>query len=292
MATLEISLLRDDFGAEIHGLNLSRPLSAVVLAALAQAYLQHKVLLLRDQNLTLEAYTDFARAWGAPRNDAFTEQNVAGFHDLSRLGNTGGLLEQERYRNGSCFWHTDCAAEEQADATTMLYCERAPRSGGETFVADLQAAYTGLKPKMRHRVRLLHAHYSYPGTRPSLDGREPDEIADVEYAEDTLAQLPSVKVRPLVRRHTSTGRKGLYCPAGSIVAIEGLEPEGSAKLLRALKRHATSDKFIYRHRYQPGDLLLWDNAATLHRAGFVGPVGEVGERRIYRIVSSGLPGCL
>ena len=119
---------------------------------LGLACVEHKVLLLRGQNPTLEAYARFAHEWGEPRNDAFIENDAytdlnvpgfpgfPGFPGLARVGNTGGLLEEEMHRNGSCFWHTDCTSEKDLDATTMLYCVHAPASGGETHIADMQSA--------------------------------------------------------------------------------------------------------------------------------------------------------
>ena len=293
MSNLCFSSLNATFGVEVHGVDVSKSLDAKVMHRLALAYVEHKVLLLRGQKLTLEAYTRFARDWGEPRNDAFTDFNVPGFPDLSRVGNVGGLLEREMHRNGSCFWHTDCAAEENVDATTMLYCVHAPAKGGETHLADMQGAYDALDAATQARIDGLTARHSYPGTQPNIDGRENWEYPLALYEEETVRELPQGKVRPLVRHHSFTDRKGLYSPAGSIMAIDGLEPNEASRLVHTLKLHAVDERFCYRHKYLPGDILLWDNSATLH---FASPVGEAtteaDKRLLYRIVPVGLPKAL
>ena len=293
MTEIRLTPLTDSLGVEVHNVDVSADPDAEIMRALALAYVQHKVLLIRGQQPSLAAYTRFARSWGRPRDDAFTDFNVGGFPDLSTVGNTGGLLEQEAHRNGSCFWHTDCATEEKADATTMLYCVNAPADGGETHIADMQQAYDDLDDSTRERIDSLYAWHSYPGTQPSIDGREPSEYPLTQYDEDTLCNLPQGKRRPLVWRHTFTGRKGLYSPAGSITAIDGLAQPEATQLVRTLKRHAVEERYCYRHKYRPGDILLWDNTATLHFASPVGPaVNDATKRLLYRIVPVGLPAAL
>ena len=240
MSNIRFSPLTDTIGVEAHGVDIFTTPNADVMVQLAQACVEHKVLLLREQSPSLEAYARFAREWGEPRNDAFTDFNVPGFPDLSRVGNMGGLLEEEVHRNGSCFWHTDCAAEENADATTMLYCVHAPVSGGETHIADMQSAYETLDETTRARIETLSARHSYPGTQPNIDGREEWEYPLAPYADNTIHDLPQGKVRPLVRRHSFTGRKGLYSPAGSIMAIEGMPQTEAGRLARQLKLHAVA----------------------------------------------------
>ena len=102
----------------------------------------------------------------------------------------------------------------------------------------------------------------------------------------------NLKASPLspAYRHSVSDRSSLYAPAGSIVAVEGLAEQRAHELVRRLKLHAVQSQFVYSHRYQPGDLLMWDNSATLHRAGPVGVPGKDDERRLlYRIVPTGIP---
>ena len=278
------------FGAEVHGVDIAAGVGAGTLRALASAFLEHKVLLFRGQDLSPEAYAAFARAWGRPRIDGFAERNIAGFDYLSAVGNVGGVNEREEYRNGASFWHTDCAAEADPDATTMLYCLEAPARGGETIIADMQAAYDALDEASRREIDPLVAVHRYSGTRDIVGGREEWEHPLQPVTEETARRLPPPARRPVARRHSVTGRRGLYSPAGSMVAIECMERGPAHRLMRRLKLHAIRDEFRYTHRYRPGDLLMWDNTATLHYAQPVGAPATAHERRLlYRIVPLGLP---
>ena len=142
--SINLKPLPGALGVEVTGVDVSAGVDARCVREMALAFVEHKVLLLRNQNPSPEAYASFAREWGTPRIDGFTELNLPGLDDLSRIGNTGGMLEQDEYRNGASFWHTDCAAEPDPNATTTLYCIRAPADGGETIIADMQAAYEAL----------------------------------------------------------------------------------------------------------------------------------------------------
>mgnify|MGYP005634099475 CR=1 FL=1 len=278
------------FGVEGHGLDVAKGVDADDLLALAQALVEHKLVLLRGQTPTPEAYRAFAASWGPPRVDGFAESNLAGFDDIGRVGNTGGVLEQEAYRRGAGFWHTDCAAEPEPNAITMLYCILAPRSGGETVVADLQAAYEALDDETRQRINPLMTRHVYSGTQPLLGGREDWEHELQPVSEETRARIPQGSRRPLVWRHAITGRKGLYAPAGSMVSIDGMTDGEAHVLMRRLKLHAIEERFCYRHKYRPGDILIWDNTTTTHCAGEVGPaVTEADQRLLYRICPLGLP---
>jgi len=291
----DISLipLPGPFGVEVRGVNIAAGLESVDFSALASALMTHKVLLLRDQRLTTQAYAEFARAWGPTRIDGFTEMNVPGFEDVSTVGNTGHLLDQDAYRNGASFWHTDCAAEPDPNATTMLYCIHAPARDGETVIADMQAAYDALDPATRREIADLLAYHCYSGTREVLGGRETWEHELVPVTEQTKSQIPSGALRPIVRRHSVTGRKGLYSPAGSMVSIDGMAASESHRLMRKLKLHAIDQRFCYRHRYRVNDLLMWDNTATMHYATPIGHATSDDERRLlYRIVPLGLPSAL
>ncbi len=290
MSELSLSPLPAPFGAVVHGVDLSRDLGADTLRALALAFVEHKALLFRDQALSPEAYAAFARAWGVPRVDGFAERNVPGFDYMATVGNVGGVNAQEAYRNGASFWHTDCAAEADPDATTMLYCLEAPARGGETLIADMEAAYEALDEETRREIEPLVAVHRYSGTGEIVGGREEWEHPLQPVSEETARRLPPPARRPVARRHSVTGRRGLYSPAGSMVAIEGMAREASHRLMRRLKLHAIGEEFRYAHRYRPGDLLMWDNTSTLHFARPIGAPTDRHERRLlYRIVPLGLP---
>ena len=290
MPSIELTPLPGRFGVEALGVDVASRVDPERLRELAQAFVENKVLLLRNQSLTPEAYARFARQWGTPRVDEFTDRNVPGFDYMATIGNVGEFNEQEAYRNGASFWHTDCAAEADPNATTMLYCVHAPAEGGETVIADMQAAYGALDASTREEIDGLMAYHAYSGTRAIVGGREEWEHSLQPVTEETRSRLPAPVARPVAREHSVTGRRGLYSPAGSMIAIEGLEPDAADALMRRLKLHAIDDAFCYKHRYRPGDLLMWDNTATMHFAMPMGTAISPDDRRLlYRIVPLGLP---
>ena len=290
MSELALTPLPGPMGAEVRGVDIARGVGAETRYALALAFVEHKILLFRGQDLPPVAYAAFARAWGTPRIDGFAERNIPGFDYMSAVGNVGGVNVREEYRNGASFWHTDCAAEADPNATTMLYCLQVPERGGETVIADMEAAYEALDESTRREIEPLVAVHRYSGTGEIVGGREDWEHPLQPVTEETARRLPPPARRPVARRHSVTGRKGLYSPAGSMVAVEGMDPDPAHRLMRRLKLHAIADEFCYEHRYRPGDLLMWDNTSTLHCARPIGaPTGPEDCRLLYRIVPLGLP---
>ena len=279
------------FGLEVRGLDLSNNLTEQTLTDLSHALMEHKLILLRDQKLSTEQFAQFGRSWSAKtRIDGFEEMTVPGFRDINIVGNVGELYKNEGYRNGAAFWHTDCAAESDSNATTMLYCIHALHADGETVFADMEEAYRTLPEHIKQEIQELSGLHCYAGARPVLGGRESWEYPLTPVTEDTASQLPPPVSKPLVRKHSVTGRLGLYAPAGSMFAIEGMKDHKAHKLMRSLKNHATNRRFTYKHFYQPGDLVIWDNSCTMHYAKPTEAARGAHDRRLmHRICPLGLP---
>lgn len=279
------------FGVEIRGLDLNDNINKDSLAYLSRALMASKLIILRDQKLSTEQFARFGRSWAVKtRIDGFEEMTVPGFRDINIVGNVGELYRDEGYRNGAAFWHTDCAAESDSNATTMLYCIHALEDGGETVFADMEEAYRMLPAHTKQRIRGLKGLHCYAGAKPVLGGRESWEYALTPVTEDTASQLPPSVLKPLVRKHSMTERLGLYAPAGSMFAIEGMDDGEAHKLMHALKEHATDSRFTYEHQYKPGDLVIWDNSCTMHYARPTEAATGVHDRRLmHRICPLGLP---
>ncbi len=288
---MEFTELSPAFGSEVWGVEIAQGVGSEDLVKLTNALVKRKVLLFRKQYLNTEQYAQFGRSWtGTTRIDSFTEMHVPGYDDINIIGNVGELFANPEYRNGASFWHTDCAAEPDPDATTMLYCIEAPEQHGETIIADMQSAYDKLDSEVRIQIDSLVAHHCYAGAKPIIGGRESWEHPLTPVTEQTANLFPAPVTRPLVRAHSVSERKGLYAPAGSMFAIDGLESEAAHQLMRRIKLHAIDQQFCLSHRYRPGDLLMWDNTSTLH----FGPITEAAtgshdRRLLHRISPLGLP---
>ncbi len=291
MGNITVQPLSDVLGVSIRGIDVSRGLDAHEQSLIAQNLVEHKAVLIPDQKLAPEEYAAFGRSWTSKtRADGFTEMNVPGFDDINIVGNVGALFQDEAYRNGASFWHTDCAAETEADAITMLYCLYSPITGGRTMLADMQAAYSSLEDDLKARIAPLTANHCYAGSRPILGGFESWEFELTPVTKETAGALPDPVQRPVVRAHSVSGRKGLYAPAGSIFSINEMAAEDAYKLMHRLKTHATQRALCYAHQYRPGDLLMWDNSSTMHYGEPVSEATRPDERRMmHRMCALGIP---
>jgi alpha-ketoglutarate-dependent taurine dioxygenase len=290
-ASLTLTPLPGDFGVRVDGIDVTKPVAPDTMATLADAFVEYRFLLLRDQHPTPEAFAAFANQWGDPRvGDAPSPLDVPGIPGMGMVGNSGDLLSRKEYRNGASFWHTDCAAEPDADAATMLHCLQAPATGGQTVVADMQAAYAALDDGTKREIEPLVARHCYSGTRDIIGGVEDWEHPVHKMSDDTIANLPPLVARPLARPHSVTGARVIYSPAGSITEVEGMATAAAHDLVRRLKLHATEPRFCYAHQQRPGDILIWDNSSTMHMAKPVdAPKSAADNRLLYRMVLKGLP---
>ena len=159
-------------------------------------------------------------------------------------------------------WHADSSYREIPSDASLFYGEIVPPEGGETLFADVTAAYRALDPATRERIQDLHAVHSLETLRLWGQRHNPDRALQPS---DQTSQFPPVR-QPLVRTHPVTGSRSLYlCPA-VISHVEGLDAREGAALIEGLIAHATQPRFLYSHRWQPGDLVMWDNRAVLHTA--------------------------
>jgi alpha-ketoglutarate-dependent 2,4-dichlorophenoxyacetate dioxygenase len=158
------------------------------------------------------------------------------------------------YALGNRLWHTDASFEDPPGRYSMLHAKVVPPVAADTEFADMRAAYDALEDDMKARIAGLRAHHSIAFSRATLG---------FDFSREEQDRLPGA-VHPLVRANPRTGRKSLYL-ASHASRIEGWPlPEGRL-LLRELTEHATERRFVYRHAWRVGDLVIWDNLATMHR---------------------------
>jgi alpha-ketoglutarate-dependent taurine dioxygenase len=228
----------------ITGVNLPQPLSPEQRDAIVAALLAHHVVVFPDQSLTREQQFAFAANFG--------EVEVHGAHrgELKRYGvahvmsnlDADGKPAFRISKAANYHWHTDKPYHPAPPLLTMLYAVELPPVGGDTEFANMTLAYEALPDAMKQRIAGLRV-----GFRPAFDDSRPG--AD----------------HPLVRTHPDTGRKSLYLGNHSTHILGMSDAEGAA-LLAELLEHATQQQFVYAHRWQLGDLVMWDNRCLLHRA--------------------------
>lgn len=268
-AGLKIRPLSPALGAEIVGVDLSDPLSDAVFNRILEAWHRHLVLLFRGQALSEEEQVRFAERFG-PLSRIHTPQFVKThpavmlITNIREDGKPIGALP-----DGEMQFHSDQCHQERPATGSLLYAIEVPAEGGDTLFANAYLAYEALADEIKARIAGLKALnvYDYDAA-PTLRGAVLSEDAP-SYA------------HPVVRTHPATGRKALYVNRLMTRRIEGLPEAESEALLEELFTHQERPEFVYAHKWQPGDLLIWDNRCALHARTDFSPA----ERRLMRRVT-------
>src|SRR5262245_58610234 len=196
--------------------------------------------------------------------------------DISNLDEGGAILKsQDRrraYALGNRLWHTDASFQDPAGRYSMLSAKVVPPAGADTEYADMRAAYDALPEETKTRLEGLRVHHSIAYSRQTLG---------FEFSTEEAGRLEGA-IHPLVRVLPRSGRRSLYLASHASRIIDWPRPEGRL-LLRDLIEHATHPGFVYRHRWAVGDLVIWDNRATMHRAR---PFDDLAHRReLHRVTT-------
>jgi len=271
--TIEVRRIAGALGAEVHGVDLSRPLSAEQTAELRRAWLEHLVLFFREQNLTPAQYMDFARAWGQPIEYPFVK-GIEGFPEIIEVKK----LEHEKMNFGG-IWHSDTTYLEVPPMASMLLAREVPPFGGDTLFANQYLAWEtlseGMKKLLEGLVAVnLSAKADVSRTREDRIKSDGRESAPREF----------IGEHPVARTHPETGRKALYVNVAHTARFKGMTDEESAPALEYLFRHQVKPEFTCRFGWQPGSIALWDNRCAQHN-----PVNDYhGYRRLmHRITLAG-----
>jgi taurine dioxygenase len=255
--TFELRALRDDFGVEALGIDISRPLAPAIRDALVEGFHRHRILVVRGQTLSPEAHIAFSRNFGELEIHVLNEYHKAQYPEIFELSNIGpdGKPNAVHPDRGTLFWHTDASWRAKPALATILYGEKVPSNGGHTMFADMIGAYEALGRAERERYLSLRVLHDLNVSRRKAG-----------YPDMTEAQRREVPpvVQPLVRLHPPTGRKAIYLGSHGQEFLDMPEVE-SRGLMERIMNHCTEPRFIYEHVWQAGDLVMWDNRATLHR---------------------------
>ena len=251
-------LLSPAGGIEILGADLSQPLPETLAALLRQALLDHQIVVIRGQSLTKQQQYDFTLHFGELEDHVarHSDERYAIVHSVTNLDRDDNPTETLDTR-GNYFWHTDKSYHAAPSLMTMLHAVELPPAGGDTQFANMVLAYHALTGEMKARLAGLRAIHSWEASRLASGSRPATEA-------EKRARPPVS--HPIVRTHPETGDKALYIGTHAAGGVEGMGAEEGKALLAELLAHATQPEFIYTHHWQPGDLVIWDNRALLHRA--------------------------
>jgi len=227
---------------------------------------EYAILVFHDQPFTDEEHLAFAQRLDGRlhsgtgsrvvQNNRFGNEALA---DISNLDTRGEIMKPDdrrrAYNLGNRLWHTDASFKDPAGRYSMLHAKVVPPAPADTEFADLRAAYDVLPAETKERLEGLQAHHSVAYSR---------HVLGFEFSEEERARLEGA-IHPLVRTNPRSGRRSLYLASHASRIIDWPVPEGRL-LLHDLIEHATQREFVYRHRWSVGDLVIWDNRATMHRA--------------------------
>jgi taurine dioxygenase len=259
----------------VGGIDLNA-IDATTHAAALDALHENLVLCVRDQKLEPVAFRDAMARFGRPvlrkqlaATPECAEVNIISSEDRDELGDGKKLV------NGAS-WHTDDSFMREPCSLTMLYGVIVPSRGGDTQFTNMYAAYEALAADMKARIGGLEVVHKYHSSRQT------NRVSKRPAAE--MAAMPEA-THPLVRTHPVTGRRALYLNANRMEQIVGMERSESDALLDELIAHAIEPRFQYRHVWRQGDVVIWDNRCTMHKANADYPEGE--RRLMHRVVVAG-----
>lgn len=284
---ITVTPLNPEFIAEVSGLDLRQILDRDVVREVEDAINRYAVLIFRDQRITDEQQMAFSRNFGdlettvrayrkdwAPRLDL----HIA---DISNLDENNRVVTGDDRRRlnalGNRLWHSDSSFKRIPARFSLLSARSIPDAGGETQFADMRAAWDALPEGIQRRLEGLICEHSQLYSR--------GKIGFTDWSEEELAKMAPVP-QVLVRTHPGSGRTSLFL-ASHAGAIRGMPVPEARVLLLDLIEHATQREFVHTHRWQVGDLVMWDNRCTMHRAR---PYDESQARDMHRTtVSDGQP---
>ena len=264
--SIRITQLHPHFMGEVSGIDLSRPVSPQQAAEIEAGMDRYGVLVFHDQDITDEQQMAFSRNFGELEVSSLGEMSKPGelrlavqMADVSNLDQDNKMRARDDAKRlsslGNRLWHSDASFRAIPARYSLLSARVVPGSGGDTEFADMRAAYDALDPATKDAVADLITEHSIAFSR-------------AELGFDAFPQEHQDKLRPvrhrLVTTHPGSGRKVLYMSAHIGTIVGWPVPEARA-FIRDLMEHATQPEFVYAHSWRVGDLVMWDNRATMHR---------------------------
>lgn len=262
--------LTDHFGVEILDVDLSQPLSDDAFRAIDDAFNQNSLLLFRGQSLSPADHVAFSSRWGELEHHVLSQFTLPDQPEVFVLSNKKEGGKPVGSHKTGWHWHIDNTYMPRASLGSFLYAREVPPKGGDTWFTHLPTAYDRLPDDLKARIDNLKAVHSYQHVyKLKYPDREP-------LSEEQKARVPDL-VHPVVRIHPVTGRKVLYVSEYIIKQFVGMSPEESQDLLDELNARATGKDLVYSHQWKVGDMIFWDNRATMH---FAQPYDDVNHIRL------------
>ena len=267
---LQYTELTNFMGAEIHGIDLNVPLSEGAFADLRRLLADHSLLLLRNQDISPDSQISFSRRFGELEEHVLQNFCLDGHPEIFVVSNIIENGEHIGAYGGSKEYHSDLAYIEAPSLGSVFYCLECTEVGGETSFISMYAVHDALPEERRTWLTQQKAVFDYPWNHEIRNAHRPPLTAA------QIANTPPVS-HPCVRTHPETGRRAAFYSPIWIRNFEGMSEEESQPILDELCEFAMRPEFTYTHKWQPGDVLIWDNRSSMHKAN---PFDEKNGRRL------------
>jgi len=263
-------------GVEIVGLDLSEPVDDETIGLLRSALAENCLLLFRKQKLTPEQHIAFSKKFGELQYHVLQDYAMAEYPELFVISNIRKDGRAIGRAGAGQYWHSDLSYVAEPSLGSIMYAIEIPPTGGDTMFANMYKAYETLSEPMKRLFEGLKAEHDFAYTQAT-------QIASKSYTRpasaDQLAKVPPVQ-HAVIRTHPESRRKALYVNPGMTTRIVDLAPDESRAMLDFLFAHSTQPQFVYRHQWQIGDVVFWDNRSSMHCA--IDDYGEQDRRHMVR----------
>jgi len=267
-------------GAEVIGLDLSRPLAQADFARIHRAHLDYHVLVFRDQRITPEQQVVFSKRFGPLQRHVLHQFALSGHPEVLIVSNIVENGKPIGLGDAGHFWHSDLSYKEKPSLGSMLHAQELPATGGDTLFANQHLAWDTLPAHLRQAVEGRTAEHTYLAKYAELQKRSPWRP---NLTAEQIAEVKPV-VQPMVRTHPETGRKALFVSEHFTTRIIGVPEDESRALLDAIFAHSVQPAFVYRHAWREHDMVFWDNRSVMHLAA---GTPDDQRRKLYRTTIEG-----
>ena len=273
--TININPLSPVMGAEIIGVDLRLELNKKVKETLLEAITNFSVVCIRNQDLKPEDLVKVSRLFGTPKKYFIKDATIDGIPEVIVVENRTKDIKNKPKVYAS-HWHTDDSYREKPATLTFIYPETLPENGGGTDFINCYSIYNELPEKMKSVIRNLRAVHKWQSRR---------NVSEVEKLSKEEEKLTPAVEHPLIRTHPMSGEKSLYINPNRIDHISGFNEDESDQLLDDLYNFSFQSKYQYSHNYKKGDLVIWDNRCTMHRANSNYDINQL--RVMHRVMLEG-----
>ena len=273
--TLEINPLDAALGAQVRGVHLDSKVPAADFDLIAEALINHHVLVFPEQDISEAEQVGFSRKFGELEihpSETHRSSIQPEIYRVANVGEDGRIFPVKsydaRYLTGTRIWHTDSSFRSIPSLGSILRAVEVPPAGGETLFCNLHTVYENLPPELKDITDRHTAIHSYDYIQTLVFG---DQAKDFSQQDDLVQQ------HPLTRSHPVTARRSLYISPHTISQVVGLDEADSRAFLDEVYGFASQDQFVYRHIWTQNDVVMWDNRCTMHA---VTPYDSARHRRV------------